>query len=63
MSSSSGWVVFCSVLSLAASGCSKAKLDPCSLLGVGEAQLFDSTVSISIGSRRSVVGAVPRGSP
>ena len=47
MSSSSGWVVFCSVLSLAASGCSKAKLDPCSLLGVGEAQLFDSTVSIS----------------
>ena len=30
-----------------ASGCSKAKLDPCSVLGVDEAQLFDSTISIS----------------
>jgi hypothetical protein len=35
------------VLLLTALGCSKAKLDPCSLLGVGEAQLFDSTISIS----------------
>ena len=35
------------VLFLTASGCSKAKLDPCSLLGVAEAQLFDSSISIS----------------
>lgn len=40
-------LVSCLVLLFTASGCSKAKLDPCSLLGVGEAQLFDSTISIS----------------
>lgn len=28
-------------------GCSKAKLDPCSLLAVSEAQLFDSAISTS----------------
>lgn len=28
-------------------GCSKPRLDPCELLNVSEAQLFDSTISIS----------------
>lgn len=42
-------LVLCPVLVLASSGagCSKAKLDPCSLLGVGEVQAFDSTISTS----------------
>jgi len=40
-------LVSCLVLLFAVSGCSKAKLDPCSLLGIGEAQGFDSTISIS----------------
>jgi hypothetical protein len=42
-----GLFVSCLVVLLTASGCSKPKLDPCSLLGVSEAQLFDSTISIS----------------
>jgi hypothetical protein len=29
-------------------GCSNAPLDPCSLLGIGEAQLFDATISSSM---------------
>lgn len=47
MSSKFGFLVSCLVLLFTASACSKAKLGPCSLLGVDEAQLFDSTISIS----------------
>jgi len=42
---SASWVVV--LLALATSGCSKERTDPCSLLGVSEAQLFDSTISVS----------------
>ena len=40
-------LVLCLALLSTVTGCSKAKLDPCSLLGVGEAQGFDSTISTS----------------
>lgn len=37
----------CLVVLATAWGCSKPKLDPCDLFSVKEAQLFDSTISIS----------------
>jgi len=43
----SGLSASCVVALIAISGCSKAKLDPCSLYSIGEAQLFDSTISVS----------------
>lgn len=39
--------VSCVMLVFMASGCSTAKFDPCSLLDVSEAQLFDDTISSS----------------
>lgn len=42
---SASWVVV--LLALATSGCSKKRIDPCGLLGVSEAQLFDDTISSS----------------
>lgn len=37
----------CSVLPLTVAGCTSSQLDPCTLLGIGEAQLFDGAISSS----------------
>jgi hypothetical protein len=47
MISKLGLSALCLIALFTASGCSKAKLDPCGLLGVSEAQLFDNTISSS----------------
>lgn len=47
MPSKLGSLMVWSVLLFTAAGCSKPKPDPCSLLGVGEAQGFDSTIYVS----------------
>ena len=47
MSAKSRFLTSYVVIFLTISGCSKAKLDPCSLLGVSEAQDLDSTISSS----------------
>ena len=48
MSGSARFVLAHSLLLFAVAACSSTQRDPCSLLGVGEAQSFDATISSSM---------------